>query len=393
MRKSLFLLVLGIVFSLAIRIYLIINGSQIADIAALHEMGEMILKGMNPYLALKFNSYPPLGIYLETAIIQLSETFHIQFHMLTKIAPNLADIFTVLIIYIFLLRKKVKPIMASLWSLVFILNPISIIISSSHGQLDSIPTFLVIASIYLLTFYSSKFYIIFSALLFGLAIAIKPNPVMLLPIFLFIKKTNFKILLMFLCIVMIPSVALFYPFIKNDSAYILGKIFGYSGSSDFGMAAIIRGFNYQKNISSSLYFSEESLQISKFIFLFGLALLIGIFSYCGKLIRACLAVYLLFFTFYLGLSAQYLGWIIPFAVLEKDKMIIPYSIAGLISLIGFYLFFNPTILIAGFSSIQPYQAQNMQIYFLGNLLLWITTLVWVIKIIKSGLYILEESPK
>jgi len=382
--KRIYLLVFGIFCSIILRTYFILNGSDIADIHSLHEMGELFLRGINPYLALNYNAYPPLAIYLEFATIKLSQFFNIPFYILIKLWPNLADILTGLVLCLFLIKKGVKPIVAYAWSLTFLLNPISIIISAAHGQIDSIPSFLVILAILFLTFNFTKFYILLSALLLGLAIAIKPNPLILLPFFLTFKKMDLKTMIIFLLLTVVPVAILFSPFIQGNFHYILGKSFGYSGSNDFGLPAILRGIYYQQTANYKLIFSREVLQASKVFFLTGLFLLVFIFKNCDKLVKACLAVYLLFLGFYFGISAQYLSWILPLAILERDKMIIPFSLSGLVSLLGFYLFFNPTILAVQFSNIQPYQNQFMLIYILGNLVFWAVTSWWLIKIISPN---------
>ena len=185
------ILFIGIFLSVLIRAFFIINGTNVADIKLLFGMGDMVLKGLNPYISLTYNSYPPLAVYIEAFTILLSNISNIPFHILTKIWPNIADIVITLFLYKFLIKLKVKPVFATLWSLIFILNPISIIISAIHGQIDSIPSLLVIISIYLLSL-SDKPKLKLSALILGLAIAIKPNPLMLLPFFLVINKMLLK---------------------------------------------------------------------------------------------------------------------------------------------------------------------------------------------------------
>lgn len=381
-KKSLFL-ILGIILSTLIRSYLILNGSRVADVHSLQEMGELYLGGINPYLALSYNPYPPLAIYIEAATVKLASFLNIPFHILTKIWPNLADLLIALILYKFLTKKGVKSNSATFWSLAFFLNPISILISAAHGQIDSITTLLVIISVYLLIFYYQKIYIILSFFLLGLSIAIKPNPLILLPIFLAFSKKSLKMKMVLLIISLSPVTVLFLPFVKDYPKYIMEKIFNYSGSYDFGIPGILRGLYYLKAGDYNLTFNSQILQIDKAFYLISL-LLITFVGDSKKLIKRCLMAYVLFFTFYFGISAQYLSWILPLAVLKRERMIIYYSLFGLIAFLGFYLFINPKIIISSFSNIPPYQSRFMLAYFIGNLGLWITTLVWLIKLSKKS---------
>lgn len=376
------ILFIGIFLSVLIRAFFIINGTNVADIKLLFGMGDAILKGLNPYISLTYNSYPPLAVYIEAFTILLSNISNIPFHILTKIWPNLADIVITLLLYKFLIRLKMKLVFASFWSLIFILNPISIIISSVHGQIDSIPSLLVLISIYLLSL-SNKPKLRLSALILGLAIAIKPNPVMLLPFFLIIKKIDLRRGLTFLLTNIATVVFTFAPFILQSPQQILVKMVSYGGVYDFSYAAILRGFWYQQNAQTWLPQIDQMFDSSKLAFILGTIFLLVLFAQSKNLLKTCLAVYLLFLGIYFGISAQYLSWILPLSILAKDKMIIPFSISGIFALLGFYTFFGPDILFGRFWDGTAYQNKYMLIYFLGNVLLWLTTLWWLIKIIKN----------
>lgn len=379
-------LVIGILISVFIRTFFIINGLDVADVTKLHQMAEAILKGNNPYLLFNFASYPPVGLYMEAVILILSNLSGIPFHIFTKILPNLADIITTLVLYKFLIKHNVKPYRASLWSLIFILNPISIIISSAHGQIDSITSLLILLSIYILTINPTKFNKLMPALLIGLAIAIKPNPAMLLPLFLVYKKWKLKQGILFLSISLTPTVISLAPYVWRSPTEIISNVFSYSGVYDFSYAAILRGFLYQQNAQIWLPQAEQMLELSKLAFILGTTFLLLLFARSKNLPKSCLAVYLLFTGIYFGISAQYLSWILPLAILARDKMIIPFSIAGTFALLGFYTFFGPDILFGKFWHGAAFQSKYMLIYFIGNLLLWTTILWWFIKIIRSYIY-------
>lgn len=381
MNKSKIILFIGIFLSVLIRAFFIINGTNVADIKLLFGMGDTVLKGLNPYISLPFNSYPPLAVYIEFLTILLSNTLNIPFHILTRIWPNLADIVITLLLYKFLIKLKVKPLFASFWSLVFILNPISIIISSAHGQIDSLPSLLTLISLYLLSL-SNKPKFNFSALFLGLAIAIKPNPLMLLPFFLIFKKSDLKQKIIFLLISITPVVLTLIPFALQNPQ-ILTKIFGYMGVCDFSYAAILRGFWYQQNAETWLPQTDQLFRVGKLAFILGIVFLLVLFYQSKNLLKTCLTVYLLFLGIYFGISAQYLSWILPLAILSKDKMIIPFSISSTFALLGFYTFFGPDILFGKLWNGIAFQSKYMLFYFVGNLLLWLTILWWLIRIIKN----------
>lgn len=372
---------LGILTSLVIRTFLILNGSEIADIHSLFEMADLVSRQINPYLALNYNTYPPTALYIQFWALELAKFFNIPFYILIKLWPNLADLLITFLIYYLLIKKGTSQKSAVVWSLIYFLNPVSIIISAAHGQMDSLPAFLVILSALLFSFNLGKIEFL-GALFLGLAISIKPNPLMLLPVFLTFTKTSFKSRIIFLTVTVSLPILLFWPFVEDYPLEVLKRVLQYSGSKDFGLAAVIKGFFYFQT-SNIIDISQGVLTINKIFFLSCLILFVIYFRRSRNLIFGCLFVYLLFLGLYLGLSAQYLGWILPFACLQKDKMVIPYSIFASFALIGFYLFINPTMIISQFSAIPAQQDQYLVIYFLGNILLWIAIIFWLFKLLKS----------
>lgn len=399
-KKSIIILSVGILLSLLLRAFIIIHSLNVADIKLLYGMGAVVLEGLNPFLALNYNSYPPLAIYLEAATIYLSQLSTIPFHILTRVWPNIADIAIALLLYKFLINLRVRPTYACLWSLFFILNPISLIISAAHGQIDSISSLFVLISTYLVTFHNqnghhslAKRYIFGSAVILGMAIAIKPNPILLLPFFLLYIQGNFKTKILFLLLTIAPVTITLAPYVTQNPQQIIANLLGYSGVYDFSYAAVLKGILYQDNANIWLPLNKEILEASKLTFLTGTLFLTVFFyeqslnkpknpAYLSKnLSQAFLAIYLLFFGVYFGISAQYLTWVLPFAVIIRSKMSILFSLSGFISLLGFYMFFGPEILLGKFSSQAAFQSKYMTIYVLGNLLLWVTMTGWLLKII------------
>mgnify|MGYP001573810476 CR=1 FL=1 len=70
------ILLLGILLSALLRGFFILNGTEVADIIKLKEMGEAVLKGANPYLSIPYNVYPPGALYLEATTLYLSNFFN-----------------------------------------------------------------------------------------------------------------------------------------------------------------------------------------------------------------------------------------------------------------------------------------------------------------------------
>lgn len=375
-----YILALAILISASIRIFFISQSVHTADIYLMYTMGASYLKGDNPYLSLDFNSYPPLAIYLEAISMIISSKLHLSFVTVFKFWPNLADLLCTILIYRFLIKLKTKPIPAALWASFYILNPVSILISSAHGQLDAITSFFVLFSIYTALFPIRK-YNFLSALSLGIAIAIKPNPAMLIPFFLIFRKISLGQKINYLLIVFAPLIISFMPFFQQNPLRIVSLLLGYSGVGDLSYSAILRSLWYQHNAQTNLPFNPEFLQSSKIIFLSGASFLLLLFINGKQLVKSLLAVYLLFLTFYFGIASQYLVWILPLAIIEKDKKVLTFSLLASFTLISFYLFFGPDILLGKLSNIPPFQTKYIYIYFLSNVCLWLFNLWWLKSIV------------
>lgn len=378
-----YIFIIGILISLLIRIFLISQSKHVADVYLLYTMGATFLEGRNPYLVLDFNSYPPLAIYLVAVSMKISSNLHTSFVTIFKLWPNLADFISAILIYKFLVRIKTKTFYAVVWSIFFLLNPIAIIISAAHGQIDSITSLFVLLSIFLLTFYSKSIHIYLSALSLGLAIAFKPNPAMLIPLFLLHKRLKFQQGIFFIFLILTPLSLVFIPFINQQPGLVLARMLGYLGVNDLSYAAILRGIWYQINASTAIPLSTEFLNASKYVFITAATCLTLLMAGSKNLAKAIMTIYLAFLTIYFGIGSQYLVWVLPFAVLAKDKMVIFYTLFGSIALLGFYLFFGPDILFGKSLSIEPFQTKYIYLYFIGNLLFWIFNIFWLFKIIRS----------
>jgi hypothetical protein len=82
-------------------------------------------------------------------------------------------------------------------------------------------------------------------------------------------------------------------------------------------------------------------------------------------------------------SAQYLTWIIPFAILTRDKKVISFSLLGLLAIVSFYLFFEPKILLGSMFTIESKNANTMSLYAFSNLAFFLFCANWLVRLIKE----------
>lgn len=179
-------------------------------------------------------NYPPLAIYLFAAsrllylaVLDVSKILNTTLsvfpsalvpfltHSNTQIAfmklsPIIADIGIAALIYL-LTQNKFKTLMMSL----FLFNPAVIYLSAVWGQIEALPIFFCLLSIYLFQ-RQSRFALYLSQLSFLLAILSKQTALWLLPVFLimWLKKTKIIDFLKSSFVTLIAYFVIFVPFIN-----------------------------------------------------------------------------------------------------------------------------------------------------------------------------------
>lgn len=139
---------------------------------------------------------------------------------LMKIPAILADLGIAFLIYLFAKKITPKNKKGQIIAISLVLfNPAFIFNSSLWGQIDSIPIFLVLSSIYFLLYTRRSF---ISTILFTLALLVKPTALIFLPVYivLFVKKFAIKKSILNLFIANIIFCLFFIPFIKDKNIFL-----------------------------------------------------------------------------------------------------------------------------------------------------------------------------
>ena len=118
-----------------------------------------------------------------------------------------------------------------------------------------------------------------------------------------------------------PSALLLLPFALADLPALRRELLAYSGIADFGWTGLVRGVTWLATgdlARSEARFWPVASMVSKALFLAAWGALV-LATRRGWLAltpaRACLATFVAFNVFYGALSAQYLLWVVPLAVL------------------------------------------------------------------------------
>ena len=278
------------------------------DLQSYLQVGELTLKGVNiyPTIANLHHPYLPFFLYVEALAVYLGQSKII----VITIIKFINIIFDLGILYLVYLLSKKNLRTAFLYAI----NPITILITTMHGQFDVIPVFFILLTLYLIKVKKD-----FGAVLsFSFAILIKTWPVIfLIPIVRNIK--NRKII--FLSVLFPIAFTLIYCFFYKTNPIEIGKtLINYQGL--YGIWGPLILFGKQRILFQKLL---------TIIFLIGFF----IYSYANlekDIVRNILKLLFFFYIFTTNFSIQYFVWIIPFLIIIK-----PRNYAFLITLMTFYL--------------------------------------------------------
>ena len=363
-----------------------IFGAEVADISNYHRAADIIGRGDNIYTEQGIFPYTPIAMFMPYWCLILAQFLQLPYHFIIKWPTILADLGVALLLWKHVLAKGSGK-RAFLIGLAYAINPVSILITAFHGSNAIIQIFFSLFAYILLMEGADKRYYILSALSLGIAIGFRGFPVLFVPFFLFKIRLDWKRKAYYLVLAALPSVVTLAPFLIANFQSVWRELFSYSGLTDYGWIAAARSFWFI--VSNNMYLpgtmGDDLLNGSKWVFLLLYILYVVYFwrkSTRFSLLSGILGTILLFFGIYGGISSQYLVWIIPFALLSGSAWEKYFTWSATIALIGFYLFYFPTILFGNLPVRWPEGNPSVMVFTLvSNLVLWCICLFGLYRVI------------
>jgi Gpi18-like mannosyltransferase len=169
-----------------------------------------------------FIDYPPFNVYIFWAFGSLAKALSISATSVVKWIPNLFDLATSLLIYIFV-RKQANFKTALLATALYSFNPAVIYNTAVWGQFDAIYTFFLLLSLMLALKSKPKL----SAAAFAIGLLTKPQGIVLAPLiaFLIYKKNGLKNLLFSVAVFAGTVFLVILPFQWSNPVTFLGNIY------------------------------------------------------------------------------------------------------------------------------------------------------------------------
>jgi hypothetical protein len=315
-RPLLFLVLVALITRLIPLLLLPVGAGY--DIESFQLVSDAFLNGEEVYTSAARGRHPylPLQMYILGTTAYLSRITPLPFIIWVKLPSVLADLFITAILFRAFRHWGESKNTAVFWTLLFALNPISVLVSSYHGQFDSIAALLL-----LFAWYTWQFarYVKRSAAFLGFAILDKTWPALFLPV-IFIRlpdhrrRVIYTIISLGIPILFTTAYVLLYA---SDPLPMLRRALTHSGVPGYwGLSALLY-------TPGSLWIDPEAVLQWILPFQRGILLLAGLFTLWWtrrqSALDAVLTIMLAIFAVTLGMGIQWLIWPLAFAVLAREQ--------------------------------------------------------------------------
>jgi hypothetical protein len=367
-------LVLGaIVVGAFLRFHGAMVSGEVGDVVAYRNHVEVLRHGDSVYRQTAIYPYFPGWLDLEWASWLVSEYLKVPFGTIIHLLVVAADVLTCFAIW-WTATLVGGPARGRWAAAIYAVNPIAIVISGYHGQIEAIPTFLTVLAAGLIARRKSPGLV---GVLVGAAIAVKPHPTLLVPVFLRAQKLTLQQRIILLGAIVLALGAIVVVSVGTESLRAIQSVLGYGGGSDQGIGGLLRGLWLYRahNLFLPGDFGQTLGKNTRWLAL-ALMTLSWLLTWKQSVARSSAAVFLAFLAVFGAISTQYLLWPLAWLLLSDVALIwsVIYGVGVTIGAIGYYLVYWPQIILGSAGNGGPWPAFATT-YVEGEVISWVTILV------------------
>lgn len=373
---------------------------EVGDMQTYRTVANAVGHGDNVYAFPITFPYVPYSQFIPSWLLAVAEHTGWTFDFAMKLPMIITDAATTLLIFGYLQWRALTFRRSVGWALAWALNPVSILISAFHGNLMSIVPFLGLAAYVSAeageTSRNRDLLLLVSSLLLGLAIAMRTYPILLLPVFLLLFCRTVREAVTFTFVAAVPAGLSSLPYLVFARETFLREVLGYGGLTDFGWVSVLRTMAFIAGGKRIFSFDPALINRTKELFLgaYLLVCLVMPFFRRSALGRTLMIAPLLFYALYGGVSAQYLVWVLPFAALLRERLMLPFTAVSTAALVTFYSIYHPGVLTGRFPT--PITGEERWVWVLyasSNVLLVFLSLTWAVLIVGGELKSYVRTPR
>ena len=330
--RLLLVLLVGILLVLSVLLHMQVIGSTTGAWSDIHAYGiqaDSVFQHQNVYTVTDRYPYPPVWIWIIALVRLASIALGIPFNQIAKAPATIGDYAIAVLLLLFAVRRVGWSLSALVPMALFALNPLAVLISAGHGQFDSLLIAFLLLAIYLRGTRQDR-RIIWGALAFGVAIALKGYPVLALPTFVAAAPPGSRLKTTIVAFVPLVASVLLYCAIFGVSSQMLPNILGYQSTADFGWGYLTTPYAADAATLGLVLGIVSKVLIVLFAVIAPALLLRQ---------RPILVLIMLFSAFYAltyTMSVQYIFWILPFLCLAIPLWALVYTIVGMLAAVSFY---------------------------------------------------------
>jgi uncharacterized membrane protein len=370
--------------ALAVRaIAVLVSDRVVADVLRYRKVAAHVLDvSWNPYLAPRLYPYPAAWVWVEVAAEWLARHTGVSFALAVKAPVVVADALLAGILLQWA-RERGRDGPGPAWA--YALHPVAILVVGFHGQFDSVALLALVCGLRWL----ERGRLDRSALAFAAGIALKSFPVIVLPFALLFVPGDRRARVRYALLATVPVALLLLPFALADRVALVRELFAYGGVPDFGWIGAMRAVRAVTRGQLARASAEQwspLVTASKALFLAAAAVLWVAVARGWIRWRAeasALGVLLAFQVVYGALSAQYLLWPVPLAVLLGERCLTVHAAVATLALVGFYVFLAPGVLTPADSPLLG-AAVAERFWMVGTAALWVICAAWAVDLVRRG---------
>jgi hypothetical protein len=375
------LAILAIVVGMGLRVWggIIVVG-DLGDVSSYWGHVMEVRRGLNVYQTDGQYPYFPGWLGIELATAALADFMKWPFWRTIRSLIILADIAVAIAIWwsaSALAGKTAGRVAAA----VYALNPITIMISGFHGQFDALPTLCSVIAARLLVI---RPHALSAGLLLGVGMALKPFPLLLLPIFVRIPGLSWSQRLQVAVLPFVSLTLISTPLLIWDAGALIKDITSYAGLYDQGLGGLLRGLWLMR--AHNLYlpgsYGAELQALTRWLAI-GLMIFTLLVTSRLSIPRQAAAMYLAFLVTYGGISTQYLMWPVAWLALSELPawLVMGYGTGTTAGAAGFFSVFWPRMI--GLPN-QLIDAGNARYFLTGQIISYLTLIGTFVVVMWRG---------
>jgi hypothetical protein len=364
-----------------------------SDVLAWELLGQLLLNGENFY-ATRLHNWPPLWVYLPAGLWLLHTATDLPFAFLVKLPPIAADACITVLLYRTGLRLNWGGPTAAAIGLAYALNPVAVLISGYHGQFDSLMLAPAVLAWYGWEFWSGRRRLLGSGLALGLGVWFKTVPLLFLPVFL-PRLASWRERLIYSALAVGPAVLGTLPYLFLWPADVIENFVGYSswfGQWGYPVVWMLVEFVQLSRVPWPVpdpNFISPSLRLmldhGRWL-LAGALLATWWYSYrrAFDVLAAILATLTVFYFATVGFGLQYVLWIVPFALVARERWLWPYTLAATTLLLLAYVMGPDAYLPPAIE--WPTMRLHLREFIvkLASLPVWLICGLWAVSLLRRG---------